>query len=380
MKNKATGFVFILCIFFSCLSCKKENNNFLIHGKIQNAKSEFYAVYPSLDENFLIDTIPIAADGKFEIRGKTDSLLIVMLSENKNNWISIFVNSGYNVTVNGDFSCLSLANVKGGKYNNELKAFKSQIKDELKQKYEIEQAIKKAFYEENDGGELLFSEQILPTLKNVDHSLMVHAEYFIKEDPGRMSNASILLDYFCRDSKRYKLQYFLSILETPVKDYYITNFLRGLSKKMEQAKVGNKASDFVLQDTLKNNVSLADFSGQYVLLHFWASDDLYSRLHNRYYLNDVLQLHLNKLSILGVSLDKDKATWKQSLRHDNMRWTNVCDFDGVNSAMAHSYGIFRGNKNFLINPDGIIIAQDIRPEDVKPLMQRQEEIYASSNK
>jgi hypothetical protein len=70
----------------------------------------------------------------------------------------------------------------------------------------------------------------------------------------------------------------------------------------------------------------------------------------------------DKFSILGVSLDKTKDPWVQAIAKDGLTWTQVSDLKGWNNQIAVLYGVKAVPANFLIDPNGVIIAQDLRGE------------------
>lgn len=63
-------------------------------------------------------------------------------------------------------------------------------------------------------------------------------------------------------------------------------------------------------------------------------------------------------------LYKAKAAWLKAVKNDAMPWVQVSDLKGFKSEIAVKYGIAAIPQNFLINPAGVIIAKDLRGEDV----------------
>ena len=76
-------------------------------------------------------------------------------------------------------------------------------------------------------------------------------------------------------------------------------------------------------------------------------------------------------TILGVSLDKDKARWMKGIQDDQLTWTHVSDLKYWDSEVPALYAVRGIPANFLIDPNGIIIAKDLR-EDA--LQEKLEEI------
>ena len=72
------------------------------------------------------------------------------------------------------------------------------------------------------------------------------------------------------------------------------------------------------------------------------------------------------LEIYGVSLDNDAAKWKTFVADNDMPWINVLGVSAdKRSDAAAMYGISSIPANFLISPEGIIVARDLRGENIK---------------
>jgi thiol-disulfide isomerase/thioredoxin len=107
-------------------------------------------------------------------------------------------------------------------------------------------------------------------------------------------------------------------------------------------------------------VSLDSYKGKYVLLEFWASWCGPCRAENPNLLAQKKIYGDKGFNILGVSLDKNKELWVKAIEKDGLTWTQVSDLNGWNNAVAVMYGIKAVPANFLIDPSGTIIAQDLR--------------------
>ncbi len=122
------------------------------------------------------------------------------------------------------------------------------------------------------------------------------------------------------------------------------------------------APPFTMVDTVGVPVSLDSFRGQYVLLDFWASWCAPCRRENP---NIVKAFHAfgdRNFTVLGISLDTKKELWIQAIYADNLYWTNLSDLKGKDNAAALLYGITNIPQNFLIDPEGRIIAKNIKGE------------------
>ncbi|WP_235884589.1 TlpA disulfide reductase family protein [Pedobacter hiemivivus] len=133
--------------------------------------------------------------------------------------------------------------------------------------------------------------------------------------------------------------------------------------KAKQISIG-KAIDFTQTDDKGNEFKLSSLRGKYVLVDFWASWCVPCRAENPHLLKAYNQLKTKGFEIVGISLDETKAAWLNAVKHDGMPWIQVSDLKGFNTEIAVKYGISAIPQNFLINPEGIIVAKNLRGEDV----------------
>ncbi|HVF95690.1 MAG TPA: TlpA disulfide reductase family protein [Flavisolibacter sp.] len=129
--------------------------------------------------------------------------------------------------------------------------------------------------------------------------------------------------------------------------------------------VGTEAVDFVQNDVNEKPVSLSSFKGKYVLIDFWASWCRPCRIENPNVLKVYNKFKNKNFTVLGVSLDQQKDAWVKAIEKDKLTWTHVSDLQFWNNAAAQLYKVQSIPQNFLVDPQGKIVAKDLRGEDLE---------------
>jgi peroxiredoxin len=145
-------------------------------------------------------------------------------------------------------------------------------------------------------------------------------------------------------------------------------YAEGIKRVIENGKigaVGTKALEFTQQDTAGKNISLSQFRGKYVLLDFWASWCRPCRMENPNVVSAYNEYRNKNFTILSVSLDQDKDNWLNAIKTDHLNWTHVSDLQFWGNEAAKLYHVESIPQNFLIDPNGIIIAKNLRGEELK---------------
>lgn len=134
--------------------------------------------------------------------------------------------------------------------------------------------------------------------------------------------------------------------------------------------VGQPAPLFESLTPHNRTVKLDDFQGQYTLVDFWASWCVPCREENP---NIVAQYNKYKdqgFTVLGVSLDSNPGSWLRAIEEDGLEWEQVSDLQAWKSEVVELYDIKAIPTSYLLDPSGIIIAKNLRGEQLEDFLNK----------
>jgi thiol-disulfide isomerase/thioredoxin len=206
------------------------------------------------------------------------------------------------------------------------------------------------------------------TKKVVDHSASMVPVKFAFIDAHPTSFVSLItLSELVRDSKNLReVDQRFSRLSPSLRNSAVGVALQSSIAAGKKIKLGSHAPDFSQPDNFGKLINLSDFKGKYILLDFWASWCGPCRAENPNLLVAYDRYKDKGFSVVSVSIDeaKDKIAWLKAIEEDRMPWTQLADLKGNQNVPYRLYGITTIPANVLISPEGIVIARDLKREEL----------------
>ena len=131
-------------------------------------------------------------------------------------------------------------------------------------------------------------------------------------------------------------------------------------EKSKSTAVGQVAPEIALPDPDGKVIALSSLRGKYVLVDFWAKWCGPCRRENPNVVKAYHQYKDKGFEVFGVSLDRTKEDWLQAIKQDGLVWTHVSDLKYFQSQAAADYNINAIPFSILVDPQGVIIAKNLR--------------------
>lgn len=358
MRNAITYIVWFAGCFMLLMSCGKPAPYRLEGDLASLPDSTLYLVYESSDGN-AVDTVT-SLQGKFKAeRSDGEYYAVTVFYNGQSRWITAYPEKGKKIRITGDARYPDRADIKGGRINDEITAFKKSVEKLLQEKYDILDRTKK------ETKNNLEEDEVPSRLANIRLQLSEAAVKYIQEHPSEEASAVLIRNYLMDPEDTRKMDEMLAVLSSNIKNSPIVDELEAFSEKAKRTAPGAEAPDFSVENIYGKTLSLKDFDKQYLLLSFAAPWCERCKTDNEYLKEIRRSFPDAKLGMLTVTLDMNQAEVRETIRQDSISWNLVSDSAGYASLLIDLYGVNAIPKNFLIDDTGKIVLNTENSKEIQ---------------
>jgi peroxiredoxin len=363
---------FLLALSLIALhACAQEENTYNIKGKIGNYDAPAIIYLQYVNSNEVVSLSSALEKGKFSFSGKiefpTEGKITILPNGGRINGYHSdkesfdFILAAENIEINSpDFP--QNATVSGSKINADR-----------------ERLLKSVTLVSEKINQLMDEVQHAPIELANDENYIIDVQYryeayqqemqntylsFIGNNPDSYISLMIIMELEPQIGNVDTINDLLKKLSPEIRNSVTGKLFADKIQSYKSTSVGSVAPDFTLNDPDGNPVRLSDFRGKYLLIDFWASWCGPCRRENPNVVR-VYNAYKNKnFEILGVSLDgeEQKQAWLQAIKNDRLTWPQVSDLKGWKNSVAVQYNVSTIPQNLLLDPNGVIIAKNLRGE------------------
>lgn len=364
MKNLLS----IIALAITMISCNQTaKDEYEISGVadgIENGKKVFIQVMDEKNTPTSIDTA-VVTNGKFEFKGNLKEVELAYLKFDLDGSMPFFLENGkIDIVFDKDSTFKSTAK---GTFNNDILA-------EFNTK-SVAIGKKLAQFQKNNLSQMRLAQQnqdtvtinkIMKEHDSFQKEMDVYSEEFITKNTNAILSTLLIENFINQKTLELtKIQSYFNGLTEEVKNTKSGKRVKKLLDAITSVEVGKKAPDFSAPSPEGKTVSLKESMGKVTIIDFWASWCGPCRMENPNVVAMYNELHEKGLNIIGVSLDRDEAKWKEAIEKDGLKWNHISNLKFWQDPIAELYNVKSIPATFILDANGVIVAKDLRGAELK---------------
>ena len=323
-----------------------------ISGKISAANGTMIKLNYSYHGKDIADSVSIQQNS-FLLKGKFPEIVLCTLSNSTNQQIKMMVAGEQIIRLSGSIDRFSNLDIQGAADNELYDAFKA---NSMKISGDYRRALQSAGADRHDHNSPLF----VRYRERID-SLTID---FVNKHNRSAVSALVIIDSYINNNYKREAENSYQRLSNDARSSIYSKRIKQFIETENNISKGKQAPDFELKSSGGRKIQLANYKGQYIFLDFWASWCPPCRAEHP--LLRLLQKEYAKnLTFISISMDTNQASWKNAVNVDQLTWLQLNDPKSINGEMADKYGIKSLPFNCLIDPEGKIIAKNLRGDNLQ---------------
>ena len=369
----------LLTVITVIISCNKAGKNeYIISGTVKgiaDGKTVVLEKQDAMGQIVPMDTVKIK-DGKFIMKGsaKEPEIMLIQIEAIQGKVPFVLENGDIKIVVDKD--SLQKSKYSGtfnnnvfSKFNDDLTKFQKELQKKLMAFQTANMSKMKAAQEAKD---TIVINKLMKEYQGIQKEGMDFYVKFAEENPKALLSA-LIIDSMLNDPTvdLARAKKIFNSFSPEVKKYKpgksIQTKLDKIAKPVPVAaapNVGSVAPDFTAPNPEGKSISLKQSLGKVTIIDFWASWCKPCRAENPNVVALYAKYHAKGFNILSVSLDKEASDWKAAITKDKLTWNHVSNLKEFEDPIALQYGINAIPTIFVLDAKGVIVAKDLRGEEL----------------
>ncbi len=351
--------LFVLVLLFIA-GCQSNSAKYQVSGTVAGLDSAIvYLVKAEKGQAVTTDTTDLVG-GKFKFEGSTKVPELHYLRLGDREYFAQFFLENTKIEVAAYKDSLRSTKVTGSPLTDTFNEYLDEVKLMNDKVNEYQQQYSAAAASGNEDE----MERIRIDAEATNENMQVYAKNFVKEHNSSIVAPFITLTQLAQPLEYNELKELVDLFPAELDSSVYTQQLKEIVEQKGRTAIGTKAPEFTMNDTEGNPVALASFQGKYLLVDFWAAWCGPCRQENPNIVSAYNEFKDKDFDILGVSLDRDKAAWLKAIEDDKLTWTQVSDLKYWQNEAAQMYGVNSIPHSVLLDPQGVIIAKNLRGQEL----------------
>ena len=332
-----------------------------VSGQLKNAPAGTVLHLSELTSNQFVEKgqAKTDADGKFTLKGASATAGIYQLKVDEANQVLLLLDNKTHLQLSGDAKSLNATyTVKGSKDAEVLRQL-TQVMQGTKGQLE---GLSQRFNAAGQAGKTEEMKTIEKEYYVIQGRNTAQVKTLIRQNAATMVGG-FAVGAFLNPEEEFSFADSIAAVQRKANpNSPFTKELTARLEPMRATATGTPAPEINLPTPEGPKLALSSLRGKYVLIDFWASWCGPCRQENPNVVKAYNQFKDKGFTIYSVSLDQDKAKWERAIASDGLTWHHVSDLAGWNSVAGAAYGVKSIPQSFLIDPQGKIIAKNLRGE------------------
>ena len=365
------------------ISCSKVGKDeYIISGTAKGVENGKTIILEKQDESGMgfvaVDTVKVE-NGKFEIKGKvTEPAFYTIQLEAAASKVPFILETG-EIAIVLDKDSIQNTKVSGTYNNDEYVKFNDEIKVVQKKLMTFQKNNMQAMNNAQQTNDTVVINKLMKEYTSIQEEVGTasKAKYlsYAESHPKSFITALIVQGLLMDPSTDLKkMESIYNGLDESIKNTKPGKAVKTKLAEIKAPTVGatapaagdaNWTTEFSAPNPDGKVISLKESLGKVTIVDFWASWCAPCRQENPNVVALYKELHSKGLNIIGVSLDKDKAKWKEAIAKDNLTWNQVSNLKFWDEPIAAQYKVEAIPATFILDASGKVVARDLRGAELK---------------